>query len=472
MKVFPVFCSWLLLALPGAECLAHHSFAAEFDATEMISVSGVIVEVRFRNPHVQYFIEADNNGEIERWNVQAQNVPSLRRRGWSKDTLKTGDLITVVGFPGRDGAKKIYVDSIVAPSGKTLKMFDGDKQTGSAAAPSEPVALSESAIADQLVGHWGFDVDITLPGAPLHLEFLRQGDSISAILDNEQVDVIVGKDTFTIVLARENAGGFPVELQLKGTIVDGSIEGSVDMISGYTSLPNLNATRFTATPASAKQWDHSEPAPIDPIDLTGTWTRVISVGPVGRTNPQLNQAGAARHAEYRKGLYDPALRCMSTGPMRRYATPGLVEILASTNKLTFLYASGSEIRQVWFDRETHNPQRPHDVMGESIGTWDGSTLVIDTRNLTETVLTHNSEPVSADARIVERYWLEENGELVMEATLHDPAYYKRPVVRRTQWKRADGEEFLFTPCDPDSFYRSMQFEGTLEKYFQNQPNPP
>jgi hypothetical protein len=108
-------------------------------------------------------------------------------------------------------------------------------------------------------------------------------------------------------------------------------------------------------------------------------------------------------------------------------------------------------------------------MGESLGSWDGSTLVIDTRNMMETVLTHNAEPISAEARIVERYWLQDNGELVMEATLHDPTYYARPLVRRTQWRRADGEEIIYTPCDPDSFYRGMQIEGSLEKYFENQP---
>ena len=463
----------IVLALfisPYSQVRAHHSFAAEFDANETISVTGVIVEVRYRNPHVQYFIEVENGGQAGRWNVQAQNVASLRRRGWSRDTLKVGDQITVNGFAGREGAKKVYVDSIVAPTGETLTMFDGDKQKGSAAVPTEAVPVAESSIAAQLIGYWGFDVDLPLPGAPFHLEFLQDGNNIVAILDYEELDVVVGNDSFMVVLDRENAGGFPVRLQLKGSIEDGVIEGSVDMISGYTSLPNLNATSFTATRAEPAQWDHSSPQEMQPVDITGTWTRVIGVGPIGRTNPQLNATGKARHTEYQKGLYDPTLRCVSTGPMRRYAAPGFVEILATTNRLTFLYVNGSEIRRVWFDREAHSAERGHDVMGESIASWDGSTLVIDTRNLAETVLTHNAEPVSDQARIVERYWLEDDGQLVMEATLHDPAYYARPVVRRTQWKRAGGAEILYVPCDPDSFYRGMQLEGTLEGYYDNQPS--
>jgi hypothetical protein len=459
----------LLLVLPTVQAQAHHSFAAEFDANETISVTGVIVEVRYRNPHVQYFVEVEGGEQAGRWNVQAQNTASLRRRGWSRDTLNVGDEITVNGFAGREGAKKVYVDSIVAPTGETLTMFDGDKKKGAAAAATEAVPVAESSIAADLIGDWGFDVNLPLPGAPFHLEFKQSGDAISAVLDNEELDVIVGDDSFTMILERENAGGFPVQLQLKGSIADDKIQGSVDMISGYTSLPNLNASSFTASRADAAQWDHSSPQEMQPVDLTGTWTRVISVGPIGRTNPQLNLAGAARHAEYQKGLYDPTLRCMSTGPMRRYAAPGLIEILADTNRLTVLYASGSEIRRLWFDRESHNPERRHDVMGESIASWDGSTLVIDTRNLTETVLTHNAEPISDQSQIVERYWLEDDGQLVMEATLHDPAYYGRPVVRRTQWKRADGEEMIYSPCDPDSFYRGMQLEETLEDYYRDHP---
>jgi hypothetical protein len=459
-----------LLGFSATVSRAHHSFAAEFDVNTKISVEGVIVEVRYRNPHVQYFIET---GDDERWNVQAQNVPSLRRLGWNKDTLKIGDTITVNGFAGRDGALKVYVESIVTPSGEVLAMHETTGETAVDASEVRSVAsvsLSDSNIADDLLGHWGFDIDKTLPGAPFHLEFFRDGESISAVLDNEVLDVIVGRDEFEIELNRENFAGFPAKLQLIGAISNGDIHGSVSLLSGYTNVPSLDASTFKARRSNPDHWDHSTPAAMRPVDLTGIWTRTIALGSLGRTNPHLNSAGLARHAEFQMGLYDPTLRCMSSGVMRRYAEPGLVEFVASTNRLTILYANGSEIRRVFFDRERHSTTRRHDALGESIGSWDGSTLVIDTSNLTETVLTHNSEPISNNARIIERYWLEDDGEMVMEATLHDPTYYERPVVRRTQWKRADDEEMLYAPCDPDSFFRGMQLEGTLDGYFENQPD--
>jgi hypothetical protein len=147
-----------------------------------------------------------------------------------------------------------------------------------------------------------------------------------------------------------------------------------------------------------------------------------------------------------------------------------MEILATTNRLTLLYANGNGIRRIWFDRKEHTVDRVPDSMGESIATWDGSTLVIDTRNLSASVLTQNLEPISSNARIVERLWLNDNNELVMEATLHDPTYYERPVVKRLQWTRSEDQEMMFPPCDPDSFYRSLQFDGELDSYFEHQPS--
>ena len=58
----------------------------------------------------------------------------------------------------------------------------------------------------------------------------------------------------------------------------------------------------------------------------------------------------------------------------------------------------------------------------------------------------------------------------MEATLHDPTYYERPVVKRLQWTRSEDQEMMFPPCDPDSFYRSLQFDGELDSYFEHQPS--
>lgn len=466
-----IFIGSFLIALFIAEVDAHHSFSAEYDVDGYVTLEGTIVEVRFRNPHVQYFLEVESDNETVRWNLAGQNVAALRRRGVTANSISVGDNVTVSGYPGKKGANKLYLDALTTEDGINVPVFGSETKRAETAEITTPVTLSDSSIAEQLIGHWAFDVDKPLPGAPFHLEMYRDGGSINAILDNEELDVVVGKDEFTIVLHRENLAGFPAKLQLTGKPVDGKLVGTVTMTAGYTNFANLHAETFEAAPTEAEDWQSRPTAEMQPIDLTGVWSRKIGLGPIGRTNPHLNAAGEARHAEYKMGLYDPTLRCLPSGPMRKYAQPGNIEILATTNRLTMLYGNGKAIRRIWLDRENHTPDRRHSELGESIARWDGSTLVIDTRNLTETVLTHNAEPVSANAQVIERYWLDEDGNLVMEATLHDPSYHSRPVVRRVLMAPSDDTELVYPPCDPDSFYRSLQLDGTLDSYFKNQPEP-
>jgi hypothetical protein len=459
----------LVLLLPIAQ--AHHSFSSEYDADGYITLRGTIVEVRFRNPHVQYFMEVTTDGTTTRWNLAAQNVASLRRSGITADTIAVGDIISAAGFPGRNGAKKLYVEVVTTTAGEEIAFFGRDTQRGSEAVATATVAIDSSNIAAMLLGDWAFDVDKPLPGAPLHLEFSQTGNDLVAVLDSEELAVAVGEDEFSIILERENLAGFPARLQLTGTLVGDEISGTVRMTAGYTNFDNLNADTFVAKRTSKDAWQAGAEKPIQPVDITGVWTRQIGLGPIGRTNPHLNEAGQRRHQDYKKGLYDPTLRCLPSGPMRKYAQPGDIEIIATTNRLTMLYGNSGSVRRLWFDREAHDPDRPHDTLGESIASWDGATLVIDTRSLTETVLTHNSEPVSAEAQVLERYSLDEAGNLVMEATLHDPKYYARPLVRRMLMVRSDDTELIYSPCDPDSFYRALQQDDALEHYFGNQPEP-
>jgi hypothetical protein len=454
----------------GAGTHAHHSFSAEFDSERMITVTGTVAEVRFRNPHVQYMIDVEEGGELNRWIVAGHTMILMRRSGILAETAVVGDQITATGYAGRNGAKKVYLETLVAADGSEYTVYGNAVRRAKAGVALPVERDADSSLITELVGDWAFDVDKELPGAPLRLQFERNGGSLRAILDNEVLDVIVSGDEFSLVLERENLASFPAKLLLTGKLVNGAISGSVEMIAGFSNYPELDAETFTASRALPDQWGPKPPAPIAPVDFTGVWERSIVLGPLGRTNAHLTEAGKARHAEFQKGAYDPLLRCMNAGPMRRQARRGNLEILATTNRLTMLYANDNGIRRIWLDRKEHAAGRDHSIMGESIAGWDGSTLVIDTRNLSGSVLGQNLEPISSDARVLERLWLNEGGELVMEATLHDPTFYERPVVRRLQWRRSDDTEVLFAPCDPDSFYRGLQFDGVLDEYFEHQPD--
>jgi hypothetical protein len=461
----------LLLLFSCYSVQAHHSFSAEFDSDKWITVSGTVVEVRFRNPHVQYFIDVEESGETARWVVAGQNMTVMRRSGVTGDTISIGDEITISGYAGRNGAKKVYLDTLVTASGTRYAMYGDPANRRRTASASTIEHDSNSPLLDALAGDWAFDVDKPLPGAPLHLSFERKGDRLQAELDYEVLDTIVGEDSLVITLERENRAGFPAQLQLTGRLVDGEIQGSVELTAGYSNFAELDASSFSAVRMPATKQAADSTAASEPADLSGIWTRKIVLGPIGRTNPALTEAGQARHEAYKKGAYDPLLRCIEVGPMRRQARRGDLEIISLDNRLVFLYANDNGIRRIWLDRTEHTTGRDHDMMGESLGHWEGSTLVIDTRKLSEAVLTHNAEPISADARIVEKLWLNDDGDLVMEAVLHDPKYYQRPVAKRLLWTRSDNADMLYAPCDPDSFYRGLHFDGELDNYFENQPPP-
>jgi len=100
---------------------AHHSFAAEFLGDETLTIEGTVSEVWFKNPHVRYYVVVSTeDGETQTWDVRTSNPSLLARRGWTRDTIKEGDKVTVEGFAGRDGRKLLSLISIQLPDGTVL----------------------------------------------------------------------------------------------------------------------------------------------------------------------------------------------------------------------------------------------------------------------------------------------------------------------------------------------------------------
>ena len=92
----------VLAALP-AVALAHHSFAVFFDGTKNITLTGVVTEFKFVNPHGLIVLQLKNkDGVAEEWKVETNSPSILRRRGWAPDSLTAGETVTIEGWPGRN----------------------------------------------------------------------------------------------------------------------------------------------------------------------------------------------------------------------------------------------------------------------------------------------------------------------------------------------------------------------------------
>lgn len=99
--------------------LAHHSFAAEFDADKPITVKGTITSVRLENPHSWFFLDVTGpDGKVEKWAFEASTPSGLIRGGFKPGTVKAGDEVTIKGYHARDAAAN-------AGAARELQMADG-----------------------------------------------------------------------------------------------------------------------------------------------------------------------------------------------------------------------------------------------------------------------------------------------------------------------------------------------------------
>lgn len=101
-----VFLSAALLLALARPLAAHHSFGAQYDRDQPITLTGAVTKIEWNNPHVYFYIDVLNeeSGEVENWAWEMGAPAVIQRSGWRRNSMKIGDLVTVDGWRARNGA--------------------------------------------------------------------------------------------------------------------------------------------------------------------------------------------------------------------------------------------------------------------------------------------------------------------------------------------------------------------------------
>jgi hypothetical protein len=115
----------VLVALPAllsSDLLAHHSFAAQYDSTKPITLTGTVAKIDWANPHMHFYVDVkDEKGRVTQWTFEGYPPNMLVRQGWRRDeTLMPGAMVTVDGWASRDDATLGAVRWVTFADGKKL----------------------------------------------------------------------------------------------------------------------------------------------------------------------------------------------------------------------------------------------------------------------------------------------------------------------------------------------------------------
>ena len=128
MKI-AAFSAFIGLVLSAPAVIAHHSFAAEFDANKALTLKGIVTKIEWSNPHTYFYMDVtESGGQVVNWGMEMGSPNGLMRQGWTRNTLHVGDEVTVEGSQAKDGAH-VGNARVVTLASTGKRLFAASSQT-------------------------------------------------------------------------------------------------------------------------------------------------------------------------------------------------------------------------------------------------------------------------------------------------------------------------------------------------------
>jgi len=326
-----------------------------------------------------------------------------------------------------------------------------------------PVSAAVAADAD-FAGQWMLRIPApgVVPYAGL-LELEKHGDEWLAYIENGPAPVSIDGKQIEITLDTRDRQGFQFERLLEGVLEDGKMSGVLHSVGilktaaeyGEDGSP-WSAVRMETIPTRSAEHELE--------DFAGTWVGIRGVD-LRKYTMGLTPAAREWYAGYDARMDEPQKRCVSPGLIATSTWIFPFEIISSENRLTMLYEVFGLSRRVYMNQSEMPEFYPESSMGFSLGRFEDGELIIETTLLSPNTRDFNGEPVGENTRVVERYFLTNDGtRLNMIMVQHDPDNYLRPPIRRRAWDKNDDSMIFPFECDPDSFFRQLYTEGRMQEY--------
>ena len=130
MRKLTMFLAGLSLFVAAVPVHAHHSFAAEFDATKPVKLTGTVTKIEWTNPHVWFYVDIkDETGKVTNWGFELGSPNGLMRGGWTRNSMKVNEVVTVEGSAAKDGSNHVNARSVtLASTGQKLFAASSQEQ--------------------------------------------------------------------------------------------------------------------------------------------------------------------------------------------------------------------------------------------------------------------------------------------------------------------------------------------------------